>query len=234
MYGMQIDSIKLALKRYRTAYLAAEQQKKHATDNYRVNIIAGVRANIERELQQEANKQAEAVHKAAAEVVQQIGTEYRMKGADLNGDYQLLQNDAFDLDEKDLESMIERNKSNPTMIRAIRGYLKQHCMALPTPPTEKDKLDAMRRIEVDVAGVIDGTINSGTGGRLYIGQLDKMVDDFDSVFSAQLATLNGEYIDAPKPQQMDADPHEYELKNAAYGVMESAKPDFWDTHKALY
>ena len=35
MYGMQIDTIKLALQRYRTAYLDAEEQKKNATDNYR-------------------------------------------------------------------------------------------------------------------------------------------------------------------------------------------------------
>ena len=33
MYGMQIDTIKLSLQRYRTAYLAAEEQKKNP-ENY--------------------------------------------------------------------------------------------------------------------------------------------------------------------------------------------------------
>lgn len=50
MYGMQIDTMKQALKRYRTAFLAAEDQKKIATDTYRENIVAGVLANIERDL----------------------------------------------------------------------------------------------------------------------------------------------------------------------------------------
>ena len=135
MYGMQIDTIKLSLQRYRTAYLAAEEQKKNATDNYRQNIVWKVKSEIEAQLAQKAREQAEKVHTAAAEIMQQIGTGTRAKGADLTEDYQLLQSPAFDLDEKDLESMIERNKSNSTMIRAIRGYLKQHRMALATPPT---------------------------------------------------------------------------------------------------
>ena len=192
MYGMQIDTIKLSLQRYRTAYLAAEEQKKNATDNYRQNIVWKVKSEIEAQLAQKAREQAEKVHTAAAEIMQQIGTGFRAKGADLTGDYQLLQSPAFDLDEKDLESMIERNKSNSTMIRAIRGYLKQHRMALPTPPTEKDKLDAIRRIELDVTDAMYNT--------MYIGQLNQMADDFDNFFAQQLAVLNGEYIDAPKQQ----------------------------------
>ena len=225
MYGMQIDTIKLALQRYRTAYLAAEDQKKKATDNYKKELIWGVRANIERELAQKAREQAEKVHTAAAEVVQQIGAEYRMKGADLNGDYQLLQNPAFDLDEKDLESMIERNKSNSTMIRAIRGYLKQHCMALATPPTEKDKLDAIRRIEVDVTSAMYNT--------LYIGQLNQMVDDFDNFFARQLAVLNGEHSAPPQKNQIEVDMSQHDRNNAVYGVNESVN-DFWKTHRPLY
>ena len=192
MYGMQIDTIKLSLQRYRTAYLAAEEQKKNATDNYRQNIVWKVKSEIEAQLAQKAREQAEKVHTAAAEIMQQIGTGFRAKGADLTGDYQLLQSPAFDLDEKDLESMIERNKSNSTMIRAIRGYLKQHQIALPTPPTEKDKLDAIRRIELDVTDAMYNT--------MYIGQLNQMADDFDNFFAQQLAVLNGEYIDAPKQQ----------------------------------
>ena len=192
MYGMQIDTIKLSLQRYRTAYLAAEEQKKNATDNYRQNIVWKVKSEIEAQLAQKAREQAEKVHTAAAEIMQQIGTGTRAKGADLTGDYQLLQSPAFDLDEKDLESMIERNKSNSTMIRAIRGYLKQHRMALPTPPTEKDKLDAIRHIELDVTDAMYNT--------LYIGQLNQMADNFDNFFARQLSVLNGEYIDAPKQQ----------------------------------
>lgn len=175
------------------------------------------------------------MHEAAAEVTRQIEAEYRLKGADLNGDYQLLQNDAFCLDEKDLKSMIERNKSNPTMIRAIRGYLVLHQVALPTPPTEKDKLDAIHRMEVDIAGTINSTFNYGMSGgtRLYLGQLNQMIDDFDNFFAGQLSVLNGEYIAAPKPKNMDADPGEYDRENAAYGVNESTQKSFWDTHKRL-
>lgn len=192
MYGMQIDTIKLALQRYRTAYLDAEEQKKNATDNYRQNIVWKVKSDIEAQLAQKAREQGEKVRAAAAEIMQQIGTGSRAKGADLTEDYQLLQSPAFDLDEKDLESMIERNKSNSTMIRAIRGYLKQHRIALATPPTEKDKLHAIRRIVLDVTDAMYNT--------MYIGQLNQMADDFDNFFAQQLAVLNGEYIDAPKQQ----------------------------------
>lgn len=192
MYGMQIDTIKLALQHYRTAYLDAEEQKKNATDNYRQNIVWKVKRDIEAQLAQKAREQAEKVHTAAAEIMQQIGTGARAKGADLTEDYQLLQNPAFELDVKDLESMIERNKSNSTMIRAIRGYLKQHQISLPTPSTEKDKLDAIRRIELDVTDAMYNT--------MYIGQLNQMTDDFDNFFARQLAVLNGEYIGAPKQQ----------------------------------
>lgn len=226
MYGMEIDSIKLALQRYRTAYLDAEEQKKNATDNYKQSLIWGVRANIERELAQKAGEQAEKVHEAAAKIMRQVGSGARANGADLTEDYQLLQNPAFDLDEKDLESMIERNKSNSTMVRAIRGYLKQHQIALPTPPTEKDKLDAIRRIEVDVTSAMRNTA--------YIGQLNQMVDDFDNFFARQLAVLNGEHIDPPQKNQIEVDPSQYDRDNAAYGVMESASPSFWDTHRPLY
>lgn len=226
MYGMEIDSIKLALQRYRTAYLDAEEQKKNATDNYKQDLIWGVRANIERELAQKASEQASKVHEAAAKIMRQVGSGARAKGADLTEDYQLLQNPAFDLDVKDLESMIERNKSNSTMIRAIRGYLKQHQIALPTPPTEKDKLDAIRRIEVDVTSAMQNTV--------YIGQLNQMVDDFDNFFACQLAVLNGEHIDLPQKNQIEVDPHQHDRDNAAYGVMESASPSFWDTHRPLY
>ena len=65
-------------------------------------------------------------------------------------------------------------------------------MALATPPTEKDKLDAIRRIELDVTDAMYNT--------MYIGQLNQMADDFDNFFAQQLAVLNGEYIDAPKQQ----------------------------------
>ena len=54
MYGMQIDTIKLALQRYRTAYLDAEAQKKNATDNYRQNIIWKVKSDIEAQLAKKA------------------------------------------------------------------------------------------------------------------------------------------------------------------------------------
>lgn len=226
MYGMEIDSIKLALQRYRTAYLDAEEQKKNATDNYKQSLIWGVRANIERELGQKANEQADKVHEAAAKIMRQVGSGARAKGADLTEDYQLLQNPAFDLDEKDLESMIERNKNNSTMIRAIRGYLKQHQITLPTPSTEKDKLDAIRRIEVDVTSAMQNTA--------YIGQLNQMVDDFDNFFARQLAVLNGEHIDPPQKDRIEVDTSQYDRNNAAYGVMESASPSFWDTHRPLY
>ena len=226
MYGMEIDSIKLALQRYRTAYLDAEEQKKSATDNYKKELIWGVRANIECELAQKANEQAEKVHEAAAKIMRQVGSGARANGADLTEDYQLLQNPAFDLDEKDLESMIDRNKNNSTMIRAIRGYLKQHQIALPTPPTEKDKLEAIRRIEVDVTSAMQNTA--------YIGQLNQMVDDFDNFFARQLAVLNGEHIDSPQKNQIEVDASQYDRNNAAYGVMESTSPSFWDTHRPLY
>ena len=226
MYGLEIDSIKLALQRYRTAYLDAEEQKKNATDNYKQELVWGVRANIERELGQKANEQAEKVHEATAKIMRQVGSGARAKGADLTEDYQLLQNPAFDLDEKDLESMIERNKNNSTMIRAIRGYLKQHHIALHTPSTEKDKLDAIRRIEVDVTSAMQNTA--------YIGQLNQMVDDFDNFFARQLAVLNGEHIAPPQKNQIEVDASQYDRNNAAYGVMESASPSFWDTHRPLY
>lgn len=98
MYGMQIDTIKLALQRYRTAYLDAEAQKKNATDNYRQNIIWKVKSDIEAQLAKKALEQGEKVRAAAAEIMQQIGTGSRAKGADLTEDYQLLQSPAFDLD----------------------------------------------------------------------------------------------------------------------------------------
>ena len=81
MYGMEIDSIKLSLQRYRTAYLDAEEQKKNATDNYKQSLIWGVRANIERELGQKANEQAEKVHEAAAKIMRQVGSGARANGA---------------------------------------------------------------------------------------------------------------------------------------------------------
>ncbi len=61
-----------------------------------------------------------------------------------------------------------------------------------------------------------------------------MVDDFDNFFARQLAVLNGEHIAPPQKNQIEVDASQYDRNNAAYGVMESASPSFWDTHRPLY
>ena len=156
------------------------EEKAAAKERYSANVAAEEIDRIDRE--------ATALHNATMEKLQQLyddGVAQAQRWGNLDGsmitdDIKLLKG-GFDLNRQQVENLVERYRSNGTMMAAIASYAGSHGMIGMNIPTVDEKVKAWGTVLCSAKDIMDMCI-SGTVGWMGGESADKSIKDMIEKF----------------------------------------------------
>lgn len=145
---VEIDAGIMAQKALHTEIKKLEQ--KINSGRYSADTCKGFEAEIrtmERQIKEEREQRLDNIRKLSKPMKASLADELKLHGADLTPDANLL-NIGIEWDAEELVDLLMQNDRNPTMIKVVMKYAKQHGIDLPvTFNANNEELEAMKQIE---------------------------------------------------------------------------------------
>ena len=151
------------------------EEKAEAKERYSTDVAAQEIDRIDREAAALRNATMDKLQQLHDEGVAQAQRWGNLDGSMITDDIKLLKG-GFDLNRQQVESLVERYRSNGTMMTAIDSYAGSHGMVGMNIPTVDKKVKAWEVVLLNAKDIMDMCI-SGTVGWMGGESADKTIQD---------------------------------------------------------
>ena len=168
------------------------EEKAEAKERYSTDVAAQEIDRIDREAAALRNATMDKLQQLHDEGVAQAQRWGNLDGSMITDDIKLLKG-GFDLDWQQVENLVERYRSNGTMMTAIDSYAGSHGMIGMNIPTVDKKVKAWEVVLLNAKDIMDMCI-SGTVGWMGGESADKTIQDMIDRFGTSQNPGSGLYI----------------------------------------
>ena len=168
------------------------EEKAEAKERYSADVAAQEIDRIDREATALRNATMDKLQQLHDEGVAQAQRWGNLDGSMITDDIKLLKG-GFDLDRQQVENLVERYRSNGTMMTAIDSYAGSHGMIGTNIPTVDKKVKAWEVVLCNAKDIMDMCI-SGTVGWMGGESADKTIQDMIDRFGTSQNPGSGLYI----------------------------------------